>query len=177
MKYFYSILFSSILFIPHIVSAQDLTENLQSETSDEEIIQEMNNRAAEVDGLRKPTDSFSIFFTPRELALIENAKEGVVARLATDSELNDAQNEKSVPQGPREISVGGILFLNSDNWAIWINNQKITPQRIPPEITDINVGKDYVRLKWYDAYTNQIFPIKLKTYQRFNIDTRIFLPG
>ncbi len=177
MKYFYLILFSSFVFLPQIASAQELMDNLQSETSDQEIIQEMKNRAAEVDGLQKPTDNFSVFFTPRELALIENAREGVVARLATDSELRDAQNEQSVPKGPREINVGGILFLNPNDWTVWINNQKITPERIPPEITDISVGKDYIRLKWYDAYTNQIFPIKLKTYQRFNLDTRIFLPG
>ncbi len=177
MKYLYSIIFLSFLFSPQVIFAQEVLDDTQPQISDQEVISEMLNRASEVDGALKPTGNFSIFFTPRELALIENAREGVVARLATDTELRDAQNEQSVPKGPREIGVGGILYLNPNDWAIWINNQKITPERIPSEIMDISVGKDYVRLKWYDAYTNQIFPIKLKTYQRFNLDTRIFLPG
>ena len=101
---------------------------------------------------------------------------GLTTRAPTDFELRQAE-DGNVPRGPRELSLGGIIYASSSDWSIWMNGQKITPNRLPPEILDIKVRKKYIRLKWFDAYTNQIFPVKLKPHQRFNIDTRIFLPG
>lgn len=128
----------------------------------------------------KLLENNSLFFIPRELALLDDARRGVVARPATDQEIYDSQELsriENIPQGPRELAMGGILYNSKDNWTIWLNGIKITPKRIPTEVLDIRVEKDVVRLKWFDAYTNQIYPIKLKAHQRFNIDTRIFLPG
>ena len=118
----------------------------------------------------------SLLFTPSEQSLIAEAREGFTARPPTDFELRQAENG-NIPRGPRELSLGGIVYTSSSDWSIWMNGQKITPQRLLPEILDIKVRKKYIKLKWFDAYTNQIFPIKLKPHQRFNIDTRIFLPG
>jgi len=118
----------------------------------------------------------SLMFTPSEQSLIAEAREGFLARPPTDFELRQAE-DGNVPRGPRELSLGGIIYTSSSDWSIWMNGQKITPNRLPPEILDIKVRKKYIRLKWFDAYTNQIFPVKLKPHQRFNIDTRIFLPG
>ncbi len=118
----------------------------------------------------------SLFFTPSEQSLIAEARLGLTTRAPTDSELRQAE-DGNIPRGPRELSLGGIIYASSSDWSIWMNGQKITPKRLPPEILDIKVRKKYIKLKWFDAYTNQIFPIKLKPHQRFNIDTRIFLPG
>ena len=118
----------------------------------------------------------SLFFTPSEQSLIADARLGLTTRAPTDFELRQAE-DGNVPRGPRELSLGGIIYASSSDWSIWMNGQKITPNRLPPEILDIKVRKKYIRLKWFDAYTNQIFPVKLKPHQRFNIDTRIFLPG
>jgi len=118
----------------------------------------------------------SLLFTPSEQSLIAEAREGFLARPPTDFELRQAE-DGNVPRGPRELALGGIIYTSSSDWSIWMNGQKITPQRLLPEMLDIKVRKKYIKLKWFDAYTNQIFPIKLKPHQRFNIDTRIFLPG
>jgi len=143
----------------------------------EPLVAEMMLRAYEVEGLRVPVNTPSLFFTVREQALIEEARRGVTARLATDRELDAAQDGDSIVKGPREVSIGGILYAGANDWVIWLNGEKITPQSLPSEITDITVNKDSVKLKWFDAYTNQIFPIKLKTHQRFNLDSRIFITG
>lgn len=154
------------------------TANLYSNVADpNDLIAPMRRRALEVDGVDIPSNQFSLFFTPREIGLIGEAREGFVARVATEAEIARSQDPSQRPRGPREVALGGVLYVSNDDWTVWINKQKITPDRIPPEVTDIIVGKDYVQLKWYDAYTNQIFPIKLRPQQRFNIDTRIFLPG
>ena len=128
-----------------------------------------------------PSQIPSLFFTTGEHNLIADARKGLVARPATETEIaeSEEQQEKGQrpPRGPRELALGGIVYASAGDWTIWLNGQKITPKRIPPEILDIRVNKDTVSLKWFDAYTNQIFPVKLKSHQRFNIDTRIFLPG
>jgi len=118
----------------------------------------------------------SLFFTPAEQSLIAEARAGFTARPPTAAELQRAK-DGNVSTGPREIALAGIVYLSAGDWTIWLNGQKVTPKRLPPEILDIKVRKNSIKLKWFDAYTNQIFPIKLKTHQRFNIDTRIFLPG
>ena len=118
----------------------------------------------------------SLFFTPAEQSLITEARLGFTARPPTAAEIQQAKDGNS-PIGPREISLAGIVYLSAGDWTIWLNGQKVTPKRLPPEILDIKVRKNNIKLKWFDSHTNQIFPIKLKTHQRFNIDTRIFLPG
>ncbi len=118
----------------------------------------------------------SLFFTPSEQSLIAEARLGLTARAPSQTELNAAEQGEIII-GPRELALGGIVYSSSTDWTIWLNGEKITRDRLPPEIYDIEVRKDYIKLKWFDAYTNQIFPVKLRTHQRFNIDTRIFLPG
>lgn len=120
-------------------------------------------------------DMPSLFLTPSEQSLLQEARLGLTTRAPSDYELG--QDGENIPRGIREISLGGIVYLSKGDWTVWLNNQKITPSRLPPEILDIKVYKNYIKLKWFDAYTNQIFPIKLRTHQRFNIDSRIFLPG
>ena len=178
------LLLSGLLVLSHPVSAQENAK--AANLGDYEVdtvtgnpqIEEMVRRALEVDKAALPAYIPSVFFTPREQNLIDDARKGVVARSATDSELRQAQEGSvAVPKGPREISVSGILFVDSNDWTVWLNDQKITPEKLPSEIADIEVGRDYVKLKWFDEYTNQIYPIKLRSHQRFNLDTRIFLPG
>jgi hypothetical protein len=114
----------------------------------------------------------TLFFTKWQHALLQEAREGYTTR-PPDS--TDASG--SVVKGPREISLGGIVYSNKDKWVVWLNKQRVTPDALPREVMDLQVSTDFVELKWYDAYTNQIFPVRLRAHQRFNIDSRIFLPG
>lgn len=150
--------------------AQDQKIDIRSDIYNRLLVHDANVRLLEDN---------SLFFIPRELALLDDARRGVVARPATDQEVNSSQDlyVENVPQGPRELAMGGILYQSKDKWTIWLNGMKVTPKRLPSEVLDIRVEKDVVRLKWFDAYTNRIYPIKLRAHQRFNIDTRIFLPG
>lgn len=131
-----------------------------------------------------PNDIPSLLFTFWEHTAIKDARRsrGLV-RAPTDSELT-----KDLKKGPeelktkpppeeRDISLGGIVYVSAGDWTIWLNGKRVTPQALPVEVIDLQVFDEYVELKWFDEYTNQIFPIRLRSHQRFNIDTRIFLPG
>jgi hypothetical protein len=118
----------------------------------------------------------SLFFSTWEHDLIIDARRGITSGTAIVDE-NVIEDSAIITSGPRDISLSGILYVSSKDWTIWLNGIRVTPRAIPESIMDIKVFKDYVELDWFDPSTNQIFPIRLRTHQRFNLDTRIFLPG
>ena len=123
----------------------------------------------------------SLFFTKWEHGLLIDARRGVATRPVVPgdvgSELLLAPGDGAVAMSPREISLGGIAYLSSDNWTIWLNAIRITPTALPPEIMDIKVYKDRIELDWLDRSANKIYPIRLRPHEKFNLDTRMFLPA
>ncbi len=123
----------------------------------------------------------SLVFTPSQYALLREARVGFNTRAPTLQELNNSANPNDpnyrAPALLRDISLGGIAFLNPDDWTIWLNGARVTPDSLPSEAIDLRVYKDFIELKWFDAQTNQVYPIRLRTNQKFNLDAHIFLPG
>ncbi|MAQ70937.1 MAG: hypothetical protein CL565_01960 [Alphaproteobacteria bacterium] len=134
-----------------------------------------------------PPNFPSLFFLPGEHRALKTALASFVARPPTEEEIANSENggigqEDDLGEGtqktyPREVKLGGILYNGNQDWIIWINQTRITPDAIPSEILDINVYENYVELKWFDGGTNKIYPVRLRPNQRFNIDARMFLPG
>lgn len=120
----------------------------------------------------------SLFFTYwQHEAILDAKKARGRARPPGQSEFNGFDDEEKVKPKNRDVSLSGIVYVNPNDWTIWLNGKRVTPHAIPEEIMDIQVYKEYIEVKWLDEYTNQIFPIRLRAHQRFNLDTRIFLPG
>lgn len=87
-----------------------------------------------------------------------------------------AQKVKPPPE-KRYIHLQGILYSSPDEWVVWMNGQKITPDALPKEVIGFKVHETYVEMEWYDEYTNKVIPLRLRPMQRFHIDSRMFLPG
>lgn len=123
----------------------------------------------------------SLIFTPSQYALLREARIGFHTRSPSlqDLERSADPNDPNyrAPAALRDVKLGGIAFNTPDDWTIWLNGNRVTPDRLPTEIVDIHVYKDFIEVKWFDSVTNQVFPIRLRTNQKFNLDTRIFLPG
>ncbi len=119
-----------------------------------------------------PQEIPSLFFTMDALALIKDAIEGL--NTSTNVDVTDGSEKEP---GIRELALGGIVYERSDDWTIWLNGLRITPDTIPGEIFDLSVSKEYIDIKWYDAYTNRLYPIRLRANERFNLDSRLFLTG
>ena len=123
----------------------------------------------------------SLVFTPSQFALLREARVGFNTRPPTAQELNASADPNDpnyrAPVLVRNIVLGGIAFLTPDDWTIWLNNSRVTPDSLPSEAIDLRVYKDFIELKWFDAQTNQVYPIRLRPNQKFNLDTRIFLPS
>lgn len=128
----------------------------------------------------KPEDIQSLFFTYWQYQSIQDSKSvrGVV-RPPTEAELEAIERGDDLKPDPSEryLSLSGIVYTHEDDWTIWFNSKRVTPDAVPPEVLDLKVYENYIELKWFDDYTNQVFPIRLRAHQRFNMDQRIFLPG
>ena len=124
-----------------------------------------------------PGQNMSLFFTKWQHALLKEAKIGFMSRPPTAGEVSQGKDGGPKDPGIREVSLGGIVYNDPQAWTVWLNGQRITPEAIPDEIIDIKVRKNYIDLKWFDSYTSLIYPIRLRQHERFNLDTRIFLPG
>ncbi|HRK97485.1 MAG: hypothetical protein KDJ26_02335 [Alphaproteobacteria bacterium] len=123
----------------------------------------------------------SLFFTSSQHALLREARVGFNTRVPTLQDLHDAGDPNDPNYRPpvslRELALAGILYNSDQDWIVYLNKTRITPDAIPSEIVDIKVFKDYIELRWFDQISNQIFPVRLRPNQRFNLDARVFLPG
>ncbi len=138
-----------------------------------------------------PPSISSLMFASNQYSLLREARQGFNARIPSKEELEAERqagalatddvvldfNNRPVVASVRELQLGGIVFITPDDWTIWLNKQRITPTTIPPQATDLRVYREFVELSWLDAATNQVFPVRLRPNQRFNLDSKIFLPG
>ena len=126
-----------------------------------------------------PRDFGTVFFTLWQHALLQEAKRGFINHPVSPSKLKDSGSAVpgEVPRSIREISLGGIVYREPKDWTIWLNGQRVTPDALPDQVLDLKVAEDHIDLKWFDTFTNLIYPIRLRSHQRFNLDARIFLPG
>jgi hypothetical protein len=129
----------------------------------------------------------SLLFNYWEQTAIVEAKKSAesvgLTRGVTDDEINRAMNEPldqervKPPPEERNITLGGILYSSQDEWTIWLNGERVTPDALPEEVIDLRVYKHHVDMKWQDEYTRRLYPIRLRAHQRFNLVNRMFLPG
>jgi hypothetical protein len=164
--------------LPHVAELptdQVAPELLILRSIEKEIEEKYKNKVFQPSGVP------SMVFTPSQYALLREARVGFNTRVPTAQELKDLPDPNDPnyrpPPSLREINLQGIAFINPDDWTIWLNKKRVTPDALPSEAVDLRVYKEFIELKWYDAQTNQIYPIRLRPNQTFHIDSRIFLPG
>jgi hypothetical protein len=133
----------------------------------------MKLRKPEVD----PQEFNSVFFTLWQHSLLQEAERGFRTHPGHAGSGGSSADNGPRPRTIREISLGGIVYHAPKDWTIWLNGQRVTPDALPDQVLDLKVADDHIDLKWFDTFTNLIFPVRLRSHQRFNLDARIFLPG
>ncbi len=119
----------------------------------------------------------SFMFSGAEAALIQKAMGGRVEKPQQTQETLKIEKKVVIPKR-RIIKVSGVLFRSTNDWAVWINGRKITPEQLLPEIIEIKVkNSSYVKLKWYDVGLNKVISIMMRPNQTYDITTGILLPG
>lgn len=112
----------------------------------------------------------SFMFSQSEIDDIERAKAGIVLSNPM------VQQETAVVIPPiRRIILSGIYYRTPADWTVWINGQKVTPGNLLPEIVDIKVMNDRVRLKWFDIGLNGVLSLEMRPHQMYDIVTGVML--
>ena len=158
----------------------DPLENLSLENSDSE--PELSYKKQPISVVSIPPTLFTKWEYEAILDAIRSRGKAKVraptARELRDSEdLDEERYRVRPPPEKRDIILNGLVYSGKNDWTIWINGKRVTPNAIPKEVTDLRVYKEYIEMKWYDDYSQSVYPIRLRPSQRFNLDTRIFLPG
>lgn len=114
----------------------------------------------------------SFMFSQADLAEVARAKAGILLPSAGAGATGGIQ----IP-AVRRIIVSGVYYKGPSDWIVWINNHKVTPGNLMPEIIDIKVVRDRVHLKWFDIGLNGIITIEMRPHQVYDIVTGVMLPG
>lgn len=153
----------------------DIYQKLFSEYEKKKGLQTINLNVEQFD---------TVLYTPWQEVLVKDAivrfytEEPEAADFVVDNVINEAPEIKGpLSPGIRELRLGGILYRSNKDWTIWLNGFRVTPKTLLDQIVDINVHKEYVELVWFDAYKDLIYPVRIKPHQRFNFDSRMFMPG
>lgn len=187
-----TVLFVLCFLAAHTVSAQEAVAPQAAAPKQNQEAENQSTEGEEIEVIDKeneellPTEIPSILFTKWEYEAIMDALSVVgtaKVRAPTSSELRDAdklQEERFKVRPPpeeRDITLNGLVYGGKNDWTIWLNGSRVTPGALPKEVIDLRVYKEFIEMKWFDDYSQTVYPIRLKPHQRFNLDTRIFLPG
>lgn len=115
----------------------------------------------------------SLLFSPIEVTMLERAIAGTVTG---EKMLEVGKTAVDIPQR-RTIVLSGIVFRSQQDWTIWLNGHKVTPEKLLPEIVDIHVENGKVDLRWFDIGINGIISLTLRPHQTYDVVTGVLLPG
>jgi hypothetical protein len=90
------------------------------------------------------TQSFSLFLTDEEQTLF-----------------NKNINHRLTSQGPNNLTLKAIMMFSPEQWTIWINEHKITPESCPDHIEILDVSTSGVDLIWKSAKDTKKVHLKL----------------
>lgn len=111
----------------------------------------------------------SLMFSDEQVFEIHQALSGTLLKNEAEAAALD------IPK-VRKIILSGIYYKTSNNWIIWLNGQKLTPQsKMPPEIVDMQVTDKAVKLKWFDIGLNGIINVTMKPHHVYDIVTGVML--
>jgi hypothetical protein len=118
----------------------------------------------------------SLLFTDGEYATLLAA----ISSYRSGNVLNpdDLDPDVLVPQVvSRHLVLAGISYGDENNWVIWLNGMRMTPNNLSSEVRDIKVYKTYIEVRWFDDVTQSLIPVRLRPNQRFNLDSQSFHRG
>lgn len=117
----------------------------------------------------------SIFFTPNQLASIMRAQQGfLVPREAFDP---NNQGPEPMTGGSRVVSLAGIIYVNSKDWVIWLNGERVTRKNMPQRLVGVTVRPKLAHLRWLDVPNQRIVNITLRPHQQYLLDSDTIIPA
>lgn len=105
----------------------------------------------------------SLFFKPNEIAQIEHAVRAAQPLLLS--------------QTRHVLHCGSIIYIDEDNWSVWLQGEKWTPETDKPNLHIIEVAENEVRISVQIAGNDGYKEITIKPNQSLNLLTGELFDG
>ncbi|MEN8235990.1 MAG: hypothetical protein ABFQ95_00340 [Pseudomonadota bacterium] len=101
-------------------------------------------------------DDFSLLFTPEEQYQIKSTNRRAHIRAKTP--IHQA----------KQLHLNAVLYVDENNWTIWINGHKITPNSPNVHLIIHKVSSEHILCTW--KHTTQNYEVELRTNQMFKVN-------
>lgn len=105
----------------------------------------------------------SLLFTATEVALIEEALRAAAA--------------EAPAAGPGALYLSGILYLGPRAWTVWLNGERVTPDRWPEHVEGLTVERDSIEVKLGFTDGRSPVSIRLRPNQTYIVATGEVVEG
>ena len=78
------------------------------------------------------------------------------------------------PAGTGDIRLGALMYYAPDDWSLWLQGEKWTPQTRRDDLRILEVTSSDVQIAWRDD-DNQEHSIRLKPNQSYQIATGLII--
>lgn len=117
----------------------------------------------------------SLLFTDHEIELINEALAG-----GPEEEQSAAPAAPRVvkqPVGPTLLHLSAIVYFSPSSWTIWLNGERVTPDRWPKHIEALAVERDSIQVKLRIGGDRLPLSVQLWPNQTYIVSTENVVEG
>lgn len=117
----------------------------------------------------------SLLFTDHEIELINEALAG-----GPEEEQSAAPAARRVvkqPVGPTLLHLSAIVYFSPSSWTIWLNGERVTPDRWPKHIEALAVERDSIQVKLRVGGDRLPLSVQLWPNQTYIVSTENVVEG
>lgn len=89
----------------------------------------------------------------------------------SDAHEAEMMAQRLAPAGKGDIRLGAILYYGPDDWSVWLQNERWTPQTTREDIQILSVDPNEIRITWHSVDHPTPIEITLKPNQAYEIAT------
>jgi hypothetical protein len=79
--------------------------------------------------------------------------------------------QKLAPAGQGDIHLGAVMYYGTNDWTLWLQGEKWTPETSRDDLRVLEVTATAVRLSWRDEEDKTTREITLKPNESYQIST------
>lgn len=91
----------------------------------------------------------------------------------TQEETSAAQRlaQSATPPGQGDIRLGAIIYYDDEDWIVWMQGEKWTPETSHENMKITKVSEDSVSVSWKETEASEERLITLRPHQSYRIST------
>ncbi len=126
---------------------------------------------------RVGTPLTSLLFTDHEIELINEALVGGPEEEQSAAPAAPRIVKLKQPVGPALLHLSAIVYFSPSSWTIWLNGERVTPDRWPKHIEALAVERDSIQVKLRIGSDRLPLSVQLWPNQTYIVSTENVVEG